>query len=165
MTSHVVDFRFLVVSHRATRYTSRVEFCRFGLCAPPPLPGLSRWAARQRSATSFLPCGTRVAAVFELGQATVWSNFFDIVEVDPKWRSVPYGRPIWNHQRLSWCEKGVGMFLFVQMSCKCRAKRYYKSLLLRYYVLDETASVATSALPGMAGQLHIAGEGARAAVQ
>ena len=34
-------------------------------------------------------------------EATVWSNFFDVVEVDPKWRSVPYGNPIWNHQHLS----------------------------------------------------------------
>eukprot|EP00439_Symbiodinium_sp_Y106_P046293 s451_g5.t3 len=68
----------------------------------------------------------RIVALGGATEATVWSNFFDVVEVDPKWRSVPYGNPIWNHQ---------------------------------YYVLDESGRSATVALPGMAGQLYIAGEG------
>ncbi|WP_108832297.1 non-ribosomal peptide synthetase [Actinomyces sp. Marseille-P3109] len=29
-------------------------------------------------------------------EATVWSNHHDVVEVDPAWRSIPYGRPIAN---------------------------------------------------------------------
>jgi amino acid adenylation domain-containing protein len=29
-------------------------------------------------------------------EATVWSNHHDVVEVDPEWRSIPYGRPIAN---------------------------------------------------------------------
>jgi non-ribosomal peptide synthetase component F len=31
-------------------------------------------------------------------EVTVWSNSFKVRWVDPRWRSVPYGRPIWNHQ-------------------------------------------------------------------
>lgn len=29
-------------------------------------------------------------------EATVWSNYFPVIGVDPQWRSVPYGRPIDN---------------------------------------------------------------------
>lgn len=31
-------------------------------------------------------------------EVTVWSNSFEVRRMDPRWRSVPYGRPIWNHQ-------------------------------------------------------------------
>ncbi|CAK8988391.1 unnamed protein product [Durusdinium trenchii] len=31
-------------------------------------------------------------------EVTVWSNYFEVEEVDSAWRSIPYGRPIWNHQ-------------------------------------------------------------------
>lgn len=40
------------------------------------------------------------AKVISLGGATegtVWSNYFPIDEVDPGWRSIPYGRPITNN--------------------------------------------------------------------
>ncbi|CAJ1342016.1 unnamed protein product, partial [Effrenium voratum] len=68
----------------------------------------------------------RVVALGGATETTVWSNSFHVSSIDPCWRSVPYGRPIWNHQ---------------------------------YYVLDESASSESPALPGMAGQLHIAGTG------
>jgi amino acid adenylation domain-containing protein len=29
-------------------------------------------------------------------EATVWSNYYEVDEVDPEWRSIPYGRPIAN---------------------------------------------------------------------
>ncbi|NED08809.1 AMP-binding protein, partial [Streptomyces sp. SID6648] len=29
-------------------------------------------------------------------EATVWSNFFPVADVDPEWKSIPYGRPIQN---------------------------------------------------------------------
>ncbi|MEU6074004.1 amino acid adenylation domain-containing protein [Micromonospora sp. NPDC047074] len=41
------------------------------------------------------------ATVVSLGgatEATVWSNWFEVGEVDPAWRSIPYGRPIDNAQ-------------------------------------------------------------------
>ncbi|WP_444996147.1 amino acid adenylation domain-containing protein [Aliikangiella sp. IMCC44359] len=39
------------------------------------------------------------AKVISLGgatEATVWSNFFPIEDIDPNWRSIPYGKPIQN---------------------------------------------------------------------
>ncbi|XVV00810.1 amino acid adenylation domain-containing protein [Actinosynnema sp. CA-248983] len=39
------------------------------------------------------------ADVISLGgatEATVWSNWFRVAEIDPTWRSIPYGRPIDN---------------------------------------------------------------------
>ena len=38
----------------------------------------------------------QVVALGGATEVTVWSNFFDVESLD--WRSVPYGRPIWNHQ-------------------------------------------------------------------
>lgn len=40
----------------------------------------------------------RLTALGGATEVTVWSNFFPVTSVDPAWRSVPYGRPIWNHQ-------------------------------------------------------------------
>jgi amino acid adenylation domain-containing protein len=40
--------------------------------------------------------GARVIGLGGATEATVWSNFHPIVEVDPRWLSIPYGRPIWN---------------------------------------------------------------------
>jgi len=40
------------------------------------------------------------AQVVSLGgatEATVWSNYFDIDKTDPAWKSIPYGRPIYNN--------------------------------------------------------------------
>ncbi|MCB1922093.1 MAG: AMP-binding protein, partial [Candidatus Competibacteraceae bacterium] len=39
------------------------------------------------------------ARVYSLGGATeaaIWSNWFPIEEIDPRWASIPYGRPIQN---------------------------------------------------------------------
>ena len=40
--------------------------------------------------------GTRVIALGGATEATVWSNYFPVQDVDPGWRSIPYGRPIQN---------------------------------------------------------------------
>ena len=40
----------------------------------------------------------RVVALGGATEVTVWSNFFEVGDLDPEWRSIPYGRPIWNHQ-------------------------------------------------------------------
>lgn len=53
---------------------------------PLPLPGEIR-AVFQR------------AEIISLGgatEATVWSNYFPVGQIDPAWRSIPYGRPIDN---------------------------------------------------------------------
>jgi thioesterase domain-containing protein/acyl carrier protein len=38
----------------------------------------------------------RVMALGGATEATVWSNWFPVGEVDPRWPSIPYGRPISN---------------------------------------------------------------------
>jgi amino acid adenylation domain-containing protein len=52
-----------------------------------------------------VPLPDRVRAVFREAQvislggateATVWSNYFPVGQVDPAWKSIPYGRPIRN---------------------------------------------------------------------
>jgi amino acid adenylation domain-containing protein/non-ribosomal peptide synthase protein (TIGR01720 family) len=40
--------------------------------------------------------GVRVVALGGATEATVWSNYFDVLLVDPAWSSIPYGRPIRN---------------------------------------------------------------------
>jgi amino acid adenylation domain-containing protein len=40
--------------------------------------------------------GTQVTSLGGATEATVWSNFYPVAEVDPRWPSIPYGRPIHN---------------------------------------------------------------------
>ncbi|MFM9797324.1 AMP-binding protein, partial [Streptomyces turgidiscabies] len=37
-----------------------------------------------------------VVALGGATEATIWSNHFDVGEIDPSWTSVPYGKPIQN---------------------------------------------------------------------
>lgn len=62
------------------------------------------------------------AEIVSLGgatEATVWSNFFRVGAIDPKWRSIPYGRPIDNaryyvlDERLEPCPVGVEGDLYI----------------------------------------------------
>ncbi len=45
---------------------------------------------------SFSP-NARVISLGGATEATVWSNFYDIIKVDPSWKSIPYGKPIANN--------------------------------------------------------------------
>src|SRR3546814_6085509 len=40
--------------------------------------------------------GGGVVALGGATEATIWSNFHIVEDVDPGWRSIPYGRPIQN---------------------------------------------------------------------
>ncbi|MCP5051747.1 MAG: AMP-binding protein, partial [bacterium] len=40
--------------------------------------------------------GVRVISLGGATEATIWSNFYPIPEVDPRWPSIPYGKPIQN---------------------------------------------------------------------
>ncbi|MFL6289712.1 MAG: amino acid adenylation domain-containing protein, partial [Thermoanaerobaculia bacterium] len=40
--------------------------------------------------------GARVVSLGGATEATIWSNFHPVGEVDPAWKSIPYGRPIAN---------------------------------------------------------------------
>ncbi|XXY46421.1 amino acid adenylation domain-containing protein [Sorangium sp. So ce269] len=66
------------------------------------------------------------AEVVSLGgatEATVWSNYFRIGEIDPTWRSIPYGRPIQNaryyilDEGLEPCPVGVEGDLYIGGEC------------------------------------------------
>ena len=46
-----------------------------------------------------MPLPARLVALGGATEVTVWSNSFEVRRLDPRWRSVPYGRPIWNHQQ------------------------------------------------------------------
>ncbi|MCP3803433.1 amino acid adenylation domain-containing protein [Allokutzneria sp. A3M-2-11 16] len=37
-----------------------------------------------------------VVALGGATEATIWSNYFDVAEIDPGWASIPYGKPIHN---------------------------------------------------------------------
>ena len=50
----------------------------------------------------------RLVALGGATEVTVWSNAFQLQRVDPAWRSVPYGKPIWNHQSLRQNIGGTG---------------------------------------------------------
>ncbi|MET7671356.1 non-ribosomal peptide synthetase [Micromonospora luteifusca] len=53
---------------------------------PTSLPGRAR---------SLWP-DTRIIAMGGATEASIWSNIYEVDEVDPEWRSIPYGRPLTN---------------------------------------------------------------------
>jgi amino acid adenylation domain-containing protein len=66
------------------------------------------------------------AEIISLGgatEATVWSNYFRVEEIDPSWRSIPYGRPIDNaryyilDEDMEPCPVGVEGDLFIGGDC------------------------------------------------
>lgn len=66
------------------------------------------------------------AEVVSLGgatEATIWSNYFRIREVDPQWKSIPYGKPIQNaryyilSEDMQVCPVGVPGDLYIGGEC------------------------------------------------
>jgi amino acid adenylation domain-containing protein len=82
---------------------------------PVPLPDVVR--------ASF--SNARVISLGGATEATVWSNWFPIEEVDPRWPSIPYGRPIANaryhvlNRSLEPCPIGVPGDLYIGGECLC----------------------------------------------
>lgn len=56
-------------------------------------------------------------------EATVWSNFFEVDQVDPAWKSIPYGKPIQNakylvlNKSLNVCPAGLAGDLYIGGQC------------------------------------------------
>ncbi|MEA2690922.1 MAG: hypothetical protein QOJ16_309, partial [Acidobacteriota bacterium] len=102
-----------------------------------PAPGASAGQLRLRQvflSGDWIPVGLPdavrrsfpAARVMSLGgatEATVWSNFFPVAAVDPRWKSIPYGRPIQNARyhvldaRLAPCPIGVAGDLYIGGHC------------------------------------------------
>ncbi|HSL82306.1 MAG TPA: beta-ketoacyl synthase N-terminal-like domain-containing protein, partial [Thermoanaerobaculia bacterium] len=67
--------------------------------------------------------GARLVALGGATEATVWSNWFPVDEVDPAWSSIPYGRPIANaryhvlDRRLGPCPVAVPGDLYIGGEC------------------------------------------------
>lgn len=72
--------------------------------------------------------GVKVISLGGATEATIWSNYYDINEIDRDWKSIPYGKPIQNAQYyilnndLSVCPLGVPGNLFI--GGKCLAEGY-----------------------------------------
>lgn len=78
------------------------------------------------------------AAIVSLGgatEATVWSNYYEIKEIDPAWRSIPYGRPMQNafyyvlNERLMPCHFNEPGELYI--GGECLADGYLDEALTR----------------------------------
>src|SRR6202011_5729165 len=91
-------------------------------------------------------------------EATIWSNYFPVGEVDPAWPSIPYGRPIQNaayhvlDPGLGPCPAGITGDLYIAGDC----------LSLGY--AGEAALTARQYLPASAGggaRLYRTGDRAR----
>jgi amino acid adenylation domain-containing protein len=69
--------------------------------------------------------GARVMALGGATEATVWSNWFPVKEVDPSWASIPYGRPIANARYhvldagFTPCPIGIAGDLYIGGDCLC----------------------------------------------
>lgn len=79
------------------------------------------------------------AEVVSLGgatEATVWSNYYRLREVDPEWNSIPYGKPIQNcayyvlDRNLAPCPIGIVGDLYI--SGECLALGYINDIELTY---------------------------------
>ncbi|MCT7356650.1 amino acid adenylation domain-containing protein, partial [Streptomyces sp. 15-116A] len=87
----------------------------------------------------------RRAKIVSLGgatEATVWSNAFTVDEVDPGWRSIPYGRPGDNaryyvlDERLQPCPPGVEGDLYIGGDCLADGYRARPALTAERFVPD-----------------------------
>lgn len=76
----------------------------------------------------------KVTALGGATEAAIWSNFFDITEIDPNWRSIPYGKPIQNaryyvlDKHLKCCPIGTPGDLYI--GGKCLATGYVNDVVL-----------------------------------
>ncbi|HWN44819.1 MAG TPA: amino acid adenylation domain-containing protein [Thermoanaerobaculia bacterium] len=103
------------------------------------------------------------ARVISLGgatEATIWSNWYPIGEVDPAWKSIPYGRPIANARYyvldagLRPCPIGVPGDLYISGPCLSLGYAKAPDLTADRYVPDPVG-------PEPGGRLYRTGDRAR----
>lgn len=80
---------------------------------PVPLPDLLRDTFK----------GVQVISLGGATEAAIWSNFYPIGNVDPAWKSIPYGKPIRNakyyilDESMNVCPTGVAGDLYIGGDC------------------------------------------------
>jgi amino acid adenylation domain-containing protein len=78
-------------------------------------------------------------------EATVWSNSFPVIDVDPDWRSIPYGRPIDNSryyildEDLQPCRPGQEGDLFIAGVCLSKGYLNRPELTAERFLTDPFA--------------------------
>ncbi len=103
---------------------------------PVPLPDVVR-ASFPRA---------RVIALGGATEATVWSNWFPIGEVEPGWPSIPYGRPIENaryhvlDRMLEPCPISVPGDLYIGGACLCVGYARLPEMTAEKFIPDPFAS-------------------------
>jgi len=84
----------------------------------------------------------KVVALGGATEATVWSNFHEIGEIDPAWQSIPYGRPIQNARYyildsdLNPCPLGTAGELYIGGACLADGYANDPDLTARKFIPD-----------------------------
>jgi amino acid adenylation domain-containing protein len=92
--------------------------------------------------------GARVVSLGGATEATVWSNWYPIGEVDPRWTSIPYGRPIADARyyvldaALSPCPVGVPGDLYIGGDVLCMGYVYQPDLTAAQFLPDPFAAAS-----------------------
>ncbi|MBW5445448.1 amino acid adenylation domain-containing protein [Cohnella sp. CFH 77786] len=85
--------------------------------------------------------GCRVAALGGATEASIWSNCYEVNEIDPQWQSIPYGKPIRNakyyilDQERKPCPIGARGELYI--GGECLASGYHDEKLTRERFLPD----------------------------
>ena len=88
----------------------------------------------------------RIVSLGGATEATVWSNYFPVEDIDPAWRSIPYGRPIDNSryyildEHLEPCPVGVEGDLYIAGECLSLGYYNQPELTAQRFVPDPFAS-------------------------
>ncbi|HWM91854.1 MAG TPA: amino acid adenylation domain-containing protein [Thermoanaerobaculia bacterium] len=104
--------------------------------------------------------GARVVSLGGATEATIWSNYHPVGEVNPAWKSIPYGRPIANARYhvldagLSPCPIGVPGDLYISGPCLSLGYAKAPDLTADRYVPDPVG-------PEPGGRLYRTGDRAR----
>lgn len=84
-------FATYLVDHQAQLPASLKLVLLSGDWIPVTLPNLIRQLKAEASPTQVISLGGAT-------EASIWSNFYPIEQVDPAWKSIPYGKPLGNQK-------------------------------------------------------------------
>ncbi|HSF38969.1 MAG TPA: non-ribosomal peptide synthase/polyketide synthase [Thermoanaerobaculia bacterium] len=109
--------------------------------------------------------GTEVVSLGGATEATVWSNFHRIREVDPAWSSIPYGRPIQEaryyilDERLEPCPIGVAGGLYIGGGCLSQGYAGEPALTADRYLPDPFGDTPGGCLYRTGDEVRLWGDG------